>query len=314
MLNFLRQRTQSEHEQIMAMLSACIDGELTAKDRQRVEGHLSQCDACTEELRTLQYTKTLLDEAPMPRVPRSFVVRRADLEAAAARAPRRILGLSPRLAYGYLRGATALVTVVFAVLVAGDLTVRLGLGRGQRGMAPAREAYVVEQEKVVEVTKVVQEALEEPVVVEGAPAVEVEKVVVEKEVEAAPTPSPATRQTLPTATPPAGEMELESVRPLAVPEAAPTQAAGIAAMPPTEIVPAAEADSADETPTPAPMPTVAPPSPTPRPLVPTATPVAGTAPARKRLRLAAIRKVEIGLGALALVLLVATLAVRRQQS
>jgi len=267
------------------MLSAYLDGELTAKDQQRVEAHLSHCDACAEELRTLQYTKVLLVKVPVPRIPRSFVVRRADLETPAAAASRRRFGIGSRLAYGYLRGATALVTVAFALVVAGDLIGQLGFGGRQPATAPVEEAYVAEKEIVVEVTKVVQKAVEEPVVVKDTPVAEVEKVV-EKAMEPAPTPSPTRRQVSPTASPPVREMEKEGVQSLAVPEAVPTQAATAEDSLPTETIAVEEVYSAGETSTPAPIPTVTPPTPAPLPLTPTSPPrvtpeIVSTAPPRE---------------------------------
>ena len=333
MLDFVRRRIQSEHEQIAAVLPAYIDGEVTGKDRQRVEAHLADCDACAEALRTLQYTKALVVEAPTPRIPRSFVVRRADLEGPAEAATRRRFALGSKLAYAYLRGATAVVAVAFALLVAGDLMGQFGLGSQAPAQAPLREAGVAEQEKVVEVTKevevleapvVVQETVKETVAVEGAPqavekevtkVVEVEKVV-EKAVELAPTPSPVPAEALPTVPPPAAEKEQERAQPLAVPETAPAESADATEPPPAEAT-AEEVYSAAETPTPAPAPTATPPPPTPLPPGPTgtapATPVAVTARPPVRRGLTAVRVAEIGLGVLVLALLVVTLVARRQQ-
>ena len=320
MLDLLRRRTKSEHEQITAMLSAYLDGELTAKDRQRVEAHLSHCNACAEKLRTLQYTKALLVKAPMPRIPRSFVVRRADLEVPVAASSRRRFGPGSKLAYGYLRGATALVTVAFALVVAGDLIAHLGFGKRQPVIAPPKQAYVVEQEIVAEVTKVVEKkALEEAITVEDTP-LEVEKEV-EKVIVPAATPSPAMRQASPTAIPPATEIEREGVKSLAVPEAAPTQAVNVADLPPTETTAVKDVYGADEISTPAPIPTVTPPSPTLLPPTPTSPPRAkpevldAGPPSERDISPwpTAIRVAEIGLAALALSLLVITLIVRRQQ-
>ncbi|UCC65016.1 MAG: zf-HC2 domain-containing protein [Anaerolineae bacterium] len=333
MLDFVRRGIRSKHEQITAVLSAYIDGEVTGKDRQRVEAHLADCDACAEALRALQYTKALVIEAPTPRIPRSFVVRRADLEGPAEAATRRRSALGSKLAYAYLRGATAVVAVAFALLVAGDLMGQLGLGSQAPAQAPLREAGVAEQEKVVEVTKevealeapiVVQETVKETVAVEGTPravekevtqVVEAEKVV-EKEVELAPTPSPAVREALPTASPRPAEVEQESVQPLAVPEA-PSLESADATGPPTAEATAEEAYGAAETLTPAPVPTATPPPPTPLPpgLTSTApaTPVVVTVRPPVRRGLIAVRVAEIGLGVLALALLVVTLVARRQQ-
>lgn len=343
MLDFVRRRIQSEHERIAAMLSTYIDGELMAKDRGQVETHVARCDACAEELRTLQYTKALLAEAPMPRIPRSFVVRRADLEAPTDAVPRRPFGLSSRLAYGYLKGATALVTVAFALVVAGDLIAQLGSGGEQLAQAPEREAIVVqeaavvekeveetveverivekvvevEKEVVVQVTESVQEIYEvtPTLVVEGTP----EKVQVEKEAMPGPTPAPAERSAAPTASPPALE-KAESIQTLAVSEAATVQ--DTAAEDLSTETAAEETYGAGETSMPPPMPTATPPlSPVPSPTLTSPPPATSEPPGtttvaeRESYRSpSALRVAEIGLGILALVLLVATLAIRRQQS
>jgi hypothetical protein len=331
MLDFLGRRTRSEHERIAAVLSAYADGELAAQDQQRVEAHLAQCDACAGELRTLQYTKALLAEAPTPPIPRSFVVRRADVEAPADRAPRRLFGLSARLAYGYLKGATALVTVAFALVVAGDLIAQLGFGGAMLAPAPAEQAVVVEKEaeKVVEeavekevavqATEGMQEGDEETptLVVEGTPEMEVQ---VEKVVVPTPVPLPVERSAVPTASPPVLEKE-GIVQAPAAPEKDTTQDAAAEDLSPTEAAPVEETYRAGEISTPSPMPTATPPpSPLPSPTqtrTPSVTlePTVTAATERGGYgRPGILRIAEIGLGATALILLVATLAVRRQQS
>jgi len=318
MLDFLRHRTQSEHERIVTLLSAYLDGELKVEEQRRVEGHLAQCDTCAEELRTLKYTKALSIEAPPPRIPRSFVIRRADLEVPAGGTSRRLLGLSPKLAYAYMRGATALVAVAFAVLVAGDLMRSFSTGGRQPAMAPVKETWVVEQAIVAEVTAVVEKAVEEPVVGQDTPlAVEVQKEV-EKTVMPDATPSPAVRQT----PPPAEGAKEEAVQALAVPEAASeeaTDATGDTLS--KESVGTPEAYRAGDTPLPVPTPTATPSSPTPVPPTPTSPPPATLEPpthvalrkTKSRLGISTLRIAEIGLGTLVLVLLVVTLIFRRQQ-
>lgn len=328
MLDFLRRRTKSEHEHIAALLSAYVDGELTAQGQQRVKAHLAHCEACAEDLRTLRYTKALLAEVPMPRLPRSFVVRRADLEVRPATARRRAFGLRSGLAYAYLRGATAVVAVAFALLLAGDLIAQLGfgsLGTRQPVMVPVKGADVFEREAAVEVTKVVEKSLglEEAGGVEGTPPPAVEKEV-EMVVAPAATPSPAARGVSPTASLPAPEKAQEGVQPLAVPEEAPTQHTADENLMPTEIAAAEEAYGAGETSTPAPMPAVTPPSPTPSLTATPSAAIPAGAPEETDASLrsrgegyrwpSVIRMAEIGLGGLALILLVVTLIVRRRQS
>lgn len=333
MLNFLRQQFKPEHNHITSLLSAYVDGELAAKDRQRVEAHLARCDACAEDLRTLRYAKSLLAEAPMPRLPRSFVVRRADLAERPATAPRRIFGLRTDLVYAYLRGATAVVAVAFALVVAGDLIAQLGFGARQPGVVPAEEAYqetyVMEQRGIVGTTEVEQAAIEEAVSEEGTPPLAVvEEVVVEKEAEkvviptATPIPDVSARES--TVSPSVEREALEgAVESLAVPEATPAPAAADKAVSPTEIAAAEPAYGEDESVTPTVIPTPVLPSPTP---LPTATPSprglsivpegedVGFYRATEGPRWPPpIRIAEVGLGGLALILLIVTLIVRRQQ-
>ena len=320
MLDFLRRRIKSEHAQTQAMLSAYMDGELTAREQQRVEAHLAHCDACVEELRTLRYTKGLLSKAPMPLLPRSFVVRQADLKERPVMARRRGFGL----AYAYLKGATAVIAVAFALLVAGDLIAQLSFGTSDvmmPAMAPAERVYEGEQEAPAESTIVVQKAVKETVVVEKAVEEKVKEVVVTKEVKevevtkegevqkaVTATPIPAVRYASPTASLPPPEGEHQAVESLALPE----DAVGGGAPPPTEVAAAEKAADADATFTPTPLPGATP-FPTVQPIEPEETIATLGLERGSRLGLSPIRVVEIGLGGLALILLVITLIVRRQQ-
>jgi anti-sigma factor RsiW len=338
MLNFLRRWVKLEHAQAQAMLSAYVDGELTDRDQQLVEGHLTHCDACAEDVRTLRYTKSLLVEAPMPRLPRSFVIRQADLESRSATVPRRAFGLHTGLAYAYLRGATAVVVVAFALLVAGDFITQPAPGYIQPAMAPVKEASVEEQAvaveapkavvekevtKIVEVEKVVTQIVKETVIVEGTPQV-IETIVVESvvEKEAEKIVVPAA-QVSPTASPSARDAEPESVLSVAGPEETLTPAVTDENLLPTKGVVAeqtTQAYSEGPTPTTKPSPTATTPLPTP---LPTATPSPtipegvddGSHGEKESYRWpSAMRMAEIGLGGLALILLIVTLVVRRQQS
>lgn len=120
MLSFLRNLGQSEHQRIEEMLSAYIDGELSPKERARVERHLAQCEVCARNLRTLRQTVGLLRQLPTVPAPRSFVLRPAPRPVRAGRA------------YTYLRAATALAAALLIVALAGDFALT--------GLAPARKA------------------------------------------------------------------------------------------------------------------------------------------------------------------------------
>lgn len=333
MLDFLRRRIKSEHRRISLLLSAYLDGELMAREQQQVEVHLTHCETCAQDLQTLRYAKAVLTETPAPRLPRSFVVRRADLEEQPTATPRRLFGLRPGVVYAYLRGATAVVAVAFALLVAGDLIFQRGVG-GVRSLqpafAPAEQAYQVQEKAAVGVSEATQEVFEEKTEAadKALPATEVEKTVeVEKEIEAVVesvvTPTEVARQALPTPSLPVGEATQEDAQALILPEGAATEPAAIEELSPKEAPPVEGVYRADQTSTPAPMPTLPPPSPTAQPR---ATPVPHTPPimpqqaesTRLRTaygypRLSTIRMIEVGLGGLTLILLVLTFIARRQR-
>ena len=69
MFDFLRRWTQTEHEACQDNLSAFLDGQLSARQRSRVEKHLQECAACREELESLRQTVSLLRSAPVLRPP-----------------------------------------------------------------------------------------------------------------------------------------------------------------------------------------------------------------------------------------------------
>jgi hypothetical protein len=68
------------HNQVVEILSAYIDDEVTAEERVMVEQHLTMCNACVRNLATLRQTVALLGELPQVAVPRPFTLRQADVE------------------------------------------------------------------------------------------------------------------------------------------------------------------------------------------------------------------------------------------
>ena len=322
---------KSEHQRVAEMLSAYLDGELLPKEQARVEKHLARCADCAQNLHTLRQTVALLGQLPPVAVPRSFVIR----PAPAARRPSLF---QTRQAYVYLRAATALATILFAVVLAGDAFLT--------GLAPARVPEMIMREAPVE-KEVAVEAGEAPeevlVTVEVEKEMVVEKpvvttVVVEKEVAvekvvesqtaygATPLPAPAERQ---------GELAL-TPQPLPTPALA---AQGIEMAPATVTPSTSERETLAEAP-PRPgegrieataVPTTLPadavataePAFTPTAvadaevLPSTPLPQEPTAPAAARsgrLGLGLWRVVETGLLSLVLVLAIATLAAKRRQN
>jgi anti-sigma factor RsiW len=169
-------RNDREHRYVSDRLSAFIDQELVSKERARVETHLSTCERCRADLRTLRWTKGLLQRVPAIKTPRSFVVREADV---VARRP-----LRRRTSLFAAQWATAAVALLFILVLSGDLLTRAPVRVFQQG-APAAEMARVEDEapKAMRVEQV--EAVpsgDTPTAFAAEAAV---TVVVEKEVEVA---------------------------------------------------------------------------------------------------------------------------------
>jgi anti-sigma factor RsiW len=151
---------KSEHEYVDESLSAYLDGELTLRERTRVEQHLKECQACAENLRTLRQTVALLKELPAVPAPRSFAVRPRVAKTRPAPAP-------SAWGYGLLKGATAISALLFVLLIGGDLALHVVGGplasfapaapapeaapapshQADMGLAPSEEAPVLGQEK-----------------------------------------------------------------------------------------------------------------------------------------------------------------------
>lgn len=108
------------HTTVRENLSAYVDGEADAQTAALIESHLAACGDCTWERDTLEQARRLMMQAPRVPVPRSFVLRQADVEVAVkARRSQTRRAL-------YLRGATVLVGVLLLVVVAGDAWLRSG--------------------------------------------------------------------------------------------------------------------------------------------------------------------------------------------
>ena len=69
---------------VVSRLNAYLDGELSGRDRERVEQHLGECGRCREALARLRAVAHALARLPEPPVPQGFaerVVARARLRA-----------------------------------------------------------------------------------------------------------------------------------------------------------------------------------------------------------------------------------------
>lgn len=139
-------KTKQSH--VQELLSAYLDNQLADGERQRVLSHLQVCPACQQEFESLRWTRSLLRQTPMVALPRSFVVRQADVESRPAPAQRRALWVT--------QWATALVALLFVVALLGDV---FTAGMSQPAHAPASARMVAsEQTDELQVTVVVVES------------------------------------------------------------------------------------------------------------------------------------------------------------
>ncbi len=109
---------RGRHEVREEDLSAYVDGELNASALQRVEAHLEGCAACRESVTELRAVRQSVKELPRVPVPRSFVLREADVAAAPTKAGGGLFGTVTPL----LSGVAAIALVAFVVLAGFDIT------------------------------------------------------------------------------------------------------------------------------------------------------------------------------------------------
>ncbi len=107
---FLGGRKRRCHK-VRGMLSEYIDNRLDSEDRGVVERHLDICEACSNELESLQMTVHLLNQVPLVPAPRSFAIREVDTGRASIFRPQSLR---------WLRPATALATVALIALLMVD--------------------------------------------------------------------------------------------------------------------------------------------------------------------------------------------------
>lgn len=101
------------HNPDAVALSALVDGALPAAEADALESHVASCDACRRELDGMRAVRAMLRTLPEHDAPRSFRLRRADVEAPVKR------GSSP-LWYRAMPALSAAALVAFATLVAVD--------------------------------------------------------------------------------------------------------------------------------------------------------------------------------------------------
>ena len=162
MFEFLR---VGRHGRLRELLSAYVDGQVSASEASRVREHLAACAECRRELEALRATVSLLRSLPQVQPSRSFALAEAP-EPADRRWP---------VAWG-ARAAMSVAGLVLAALLLGDA---VGLVRQATGREPslaAMEAEVVVEKEVIKEAPV--EVVVEKEVIKGVPV----EVVVTQEV------------------------------------------------------------------------------------------------------------------------------------
>jgi hypothetical protein len=120
-------RRKSEEERRDELLSAYLDGELGERERQQLEARLAQDATLRAELRALHRTVSLMQELPQATAPRNFILSESMVERqqpARRAAPVRAgsgQALGRAWAAPLLTAATAVVSLLFVVVLAGDL-------------------------------------------------------------------------------------------------------------------------------------------------------------------------------------------------
>lgn len=134
----LLERLRRSHRPDVDALSALADGRLDAPTARELEAHVAGCDSCAESLAGVREVKSILSAMREVEAPRSFRLRRADIQAA-----RRAAAQSSPLRWApALSGAAAALFV--AVLVA-DVSTRGDDGDGATGAGSLAASRVEEQ-------------------------------------------------------------------------------------------------------------------------------------------------------------------------
>ncbi len=170
MFEFLR---VGRHGRLRELLSAYVDGQVSASEASRVREHLAACAECRRELEALRATVSLLRSLPQVQPSRSFALAEAP-EPADRRWP---------VAWG-ARAAMSVAGLVLAALLLGDA---VGLVRQATGREPSLAAMEAEVVVEKEVVKEVQVPGETVVVTKEVPVeVQVEKVVTKEVIKEVP--------------------------------------------------------------------------------------------------------------------------------
>lgn len=128
------------HKPDVVALSALADGALAPAEAAALESHVAGCDVCRSRLGELRSVRAMLRAMPEADAPRSFRLRRADVEAAAKRGP------SP-LWYRAMPALSAAALVMFATLVMLDASTNGEDGAGPMAMTAAEDKGAAEMRR-----------------------------------------------------------------------------------------------------------------------------------------------------------------------
>ncbi|MFH1084204.1 MAG: zf-HC2 domain-containing protein, partial [Chloroflexota bacterium] len=141
-----------EHQLTQVGLSSYLDGRVTERERARIERHLRACAQCAQDLRALQATVALLRRAPRRPAPRAFTLPHSVQTRQASY--RRW-----NAAYGALRTASVVVTLLLVLFVSGDVLLSQGMLPYGQARQPAPEGVLMAR-GVIETTVLVEQQVQ----------------------------------------------------------------------------------------------------------------------------------------------------------
>ncbi|HEX6383932.1 MAG TPA: zf-HC2 domain-containing protein [Anaerolineae bacterium] len=162
MFDFLRSLTKSAEEKRQEAVSAYLDGALTPVERRRFEQELAQDPGLRAELEEQRLLQQTLRRLPRRNVPRNFTL---DPALYGRPQPQPLFRLYP-----VLQAATALTAVFFVLAIVLDLLMPMGGFSAGQMAEPAAEAVSQAEEAIESVAEEVvgEEPAEEPVEEEAA--------------------------------------------------------------------------------------------------------------------------------------------------
>jgi hypothetical protein len=146
-------RRERERERRDELLSAYLDDQQSSRERERLEARLASDPTLQAELEALRRTVSLVrDLSPVP-IPRNFILPQSVTER-----PRPAPSLRPRRAWTapLLTAATAVVSLLFVVVLAGDMLLLSGMGN--LATAPEPAAMIEAPQMAMEPSPVVEKA------------------------------------------------------------------------------------------------------------------------------------------------------------